>query len=983
MPSSAGQTASTFVNKSRLWAFIVAFAVFLFFACYIFYLLRLGETIPDLDITFSGPSRVVPGRSQDIVLHAFHKGTDQRASGLDLELAARTGAPVPKVLFSVPFHEIQPGLYLARYIMPMTTRYGEVSFSTVPTGKPGFPIAKFGMRSESRLALAAIPPTQRIRAGDPVFFQLALIEGETAHPVGGRPVRCRVFTPDGFEVVNRLRPITNNGIGAFRFRLHPFAPTGNWQVRFSVGETDICYELPVESAAPLAVRGIDSIKRWWNRVKHRFLPPILIPQPQINHDWHLMPRQEDYRSGPMRLISRPSKNEITVELTSDVSSRTTILEAWQGYRFLHGYEFAPRTGSASLRIPFQLAAARPIRWRMWQKDAESVTPVERVVPVLPHNQESADCFEPLANLSGDRSSGERILENLLMGPGGTIVHRTAIIKPHIIARHLANIANFVLIAFPIFFAIGLIALLWTLPRVISPETATFTTLKQYLAISLLLYGFYLLGFAVPREIGIPVSLLALSAFTLLGRFFTTHHNLSGYARLGSSFLMLGIYMAVLMLISQAYDRFGLVEGMIEPIGLLITLSVISVPAFFICIGILHLDQVPRKLADAGGTLVANLLAPFSSDTIAARALQIIIPVGLFYVFFVFLQQLSSTPDTERQSGKTSKYSSSSGGAVHPTTLVFKAFAHVTPAEASPESLFLLSGEIASPAASDSLITPMATTMNASSETTLFDTLRDTESPGRFFFVDGPFTWTGGRIETIRVFQTPREYLDRLAFFGHAFNNDFQTLAREFMIRAERFEHLSDQERKDETMTMEALMEPISHLLATPSDCIRNQVCQGIQLAAGSPDSSGMSTAAQLSRSTLISMIVTMLLNRAERIIGVDRNLLLSWRKLAIHETPNQAIMLQSGEPFLVHQRPETSDHHPNDMFQPLTSMNCFHGGGIIAIAGPGKNRIPIPVRGETLVLQRGLSFPQNFDIRRFDIRREAPLLLEIETERGW
>ncbi|MFZ2960052.1 MAG: hypothetical protein WA705_24490 [Candidatus Ozemobacteraceae bacterium] len=989
-PPTLPPTSSFFQRSRRLLAICAAFAVFLFFACYIFYLLRLGETIPDLDTVFSAPSRVIPGQTQDILLHAFLQGSDQRATGLDLELTARAPAPIREILLTQPFRETKPGLYIARIQLPGATREGEITFSAIPAGKPRFPLSTFIMRAGNRPAIAAIPPTQHVHAGDPVLFRLALLDGETASPIARRPIRCRVFTPDGIEVVNRLRSFSPNGLGSFRFRLHPFAPTGTWQVYFTVGDSGLRFELPVQLPAPPARRGTSSVSRWLNRLAPRVLPPVLVPRERVDFDWRMLPRPGERRRSSARLISHPSKNMLTLDLRPRVSRRTTILEAWQGDRFLKSYEFSPVEGGLTRRIIPPQVAPRPVRWRLWQLGPGPSAPLERVVPWLPSGLDAADRFFILAGLSGDRSSAERVLESLLVGPPGTLVRRKAVIKPHILALHLGRIANLVFVAFPVIFALGFLALLWTLPRFILADTTTYQALKLYLALSVILYGFYLLGFTISRDIGIPVSLIAILAFALLGRFWTAHHGLNTYARLGSSFLLLGLYMAILMLLSQAWDRLGLVRGMIEPIGLLLGLSVVSVPVFFVCIGLLHLDQVPRKMADAGGTVFSRLLKPFSSGTPFARILQFALPAGLFYVFFAAAQHLSAPPRPILQSEGSSHVSSLSGFSVHAPPLVFRAFDRSKPSKIIASNATISSNSsIASITSNTSIsskasLVPSAPKLEPASHSAVFSATSKPPNPGRFFLVNASFAWNDGRIETIRIFQNPRDYLDRLTIFSHNSKSDFSSLAREFLVRSERFELLSDQERNDEGMTLEALMGPICHLIASPSAKLTGRsVDRIIPLASPFP---GFLTIPEegnglpISKKAILSKAVLHLLERAERLIGVDHSLLAAWRSLSLSGTPAQSSTLLSEDPFSLHLRPED---HPTDLLRPLKAQDCFRGGGIFSILGTSKSRTPLPVRGETLVLQRGISFPRDLEIKGFDIRREAPLLLEIEVSRGF
>ncbi|OIP28355.1 hypothetical protein AUK22_04280 [bacterium CG2_30_54_10] len=895
--------------------------LFLFFAGYSYFILRLSENIPALEITVSLPGGWKAGETQEIVFYPRPVPDNKQVSLFSLNFSLSETSGKKKVICTSPVVQIQDGCYSAQIVIPPGTPEGPFQGTLNLPGMFDSPLAKFNIRIDPALAVLVLPPDHPAFPGDALEFSIAALDLVSGKLMAHFPIRARMFPPGGFEIANRVLTTSGDGIGRIEFRLPGNSPKSDHQFSFSAGKISTSIAIPIEESG---IHGLGRMARslapWLKAFSHPSLP---FPFHFFANNANRMSWENSTAASRSTILAYCKDRKLDISFSPPKLS-PFHLEVWVKNRlFSTHYQ---ESASEGLRIPFNFPVPRnfPVRLRIWEASGsrsigeDVILPPESDAPIV------APLFKKIAECFG--ISPTDLYKRLLSFPAPQPLRFHASIRKGALSNHLQILADVLLIIFPISLAGAFLLLFIASPRRFSPGSYEGRLLRSHLAVATVLYLFYFLGFWISQDSGNTTSLVSLAGFALLAYFWFRQKKLRSLFRLSGSFLLVGMYMALMMVCGQLYRWLGLDASLIFPVNAIFISSLVSVPVFFLLIGAIHISNLSHRVFSLGNDLGSRILMLLSAGWKSVAVMATLLVVFFLLLFWMPERFSSSAIPASLLEVSTNSVSGNPGPTPsEPQTLAWKV---------EPKAV----------GAIDKLIEMVASPT--------FKLFPDEEAPNpgkpRFLMLTQRKEWAGRPIKKIEVLLEIRDFWNEIVEGLKTSSPTLSTMCQETRARCYRFSHLDPDEQAEEIPVLEANLGDIANFLLQK---IRSQqpltpsVKQNIEDA-------------------LFSL---------GKIVFVDPTLEVHSRAIMVAGKPSNDQTPEAGLSFA---SLDTDSDRGGLPLLPEQLNECFQPGGELVLSGP-KGNLSIPISADSFTLARGTSFRKNFKIEALGITRTRPLLLRL------
>jgi len=595
-------------------------------------------------------------------------------------------------------------------------------------------------------------------------------------------------------------------------------------------------------------------------------------------------------------------------------TRMGIIEVWQQGRLIHSTSCTKASGTIEITFSNRLPGNAPLKIRLWQKKRRQIWSDEYLIPALSSSGESAS-HRLFQNVAANcYPAPGPILARLLSPPASTIQVGGGTQRTDTILILIGFLAEASLLFLPWLLGTGFVLSFFA--RFCSPQgKASCVAASEFLVpISATTWAFFWLVLRSADHLDPPAPILLFFAF-FLGELAIRTKTFSEISRTGITVIHTGFLLSGVLFLHM------LLGGCLAAASLPMNILIIVCLSAFLSFSLL------------AATGYVNLNTPeepclaFATST-AQKIMDLLTKGGWISSVIYTVILLFSFAGILRLHSFVSPAASSLHDQQPQRTWKQKNMQLLR----EPVLQFLPAGQ---PALAPDTVEPKQAMPP--------DVPRVIRS--RFLILTGPQTWTGRRIQKITVFTHRHEFLDRWIDSISSLRPAIWTICLELCARSARYQLLEPVYRPAEQERLEACLVVLGHMLA-------GEVQSGKTLTPA--------------RRTLLLDT----LDIVSKALFTDP----AFRQ-AVMALPTIASSVESHEP-LTHLPDNAGATSPVRLLEAVSP--ALRTGGTLLLGSENGTSLSFPVRQETMILTRGSSFRDDFEIKRLEPGREMPLLLELD-----
>ncbi|MBI3038864.1 hypothetical protein HYY75_07435 [bacterium] len=886
--------------------------LFLLMAFNIFNLYFRHSNLDILDVVFSTPSRLVPGRSQEILVFVFENETSNSVSGLNLYAKLVFPSPFQEFVLKTQLREIKPGCYKASLDLPKTAPHGDYFFKVQSGEELFFSPQGINIRVGREIAMAVLPPLSNGTLGSKLSFKIGIIDPSLTTPISQVPIRCKVFSPNGLEIVNRMLISNPSGLAEFLFKPHSIALPGKYCFEFSA--YDRCFSIEKSVFSP----------QDFERNAHDFLDHLFsftssfpfIPIPFIaGRPWYFTATENRGAFYHLIQVERRrigKEDSVLVEFDTHETPGNALLEIWEQNALLDVIKMEKSSGAKEIFTPNFMHSKFPLSFFLWKKNSWGRPLDHAIFPNLPKSKDARGIFIEVSKYVKD---GEAFLRSLLERQ-----------PPNLVTVKTSFSPNSAVASFSPFFG----HLNWTILFLICLGGG-FSAFKLFcIQVDLTHYDIILKNF---RTIFFGIVSVGLG-MTWLFNGWPSHSLIFFWVSLSfiasilcwitSGFGFTHPFQMQALFVSFVFCLFVFFYGFkislfLRPVYLLLVIVSMILSAFLFILEFLHLEKLLGRIYSFFSYLGNRFFLPMKWGDWVGVGIQLGLVGILFYSFSFFPSFLNLQSHFFPESSLPPFYSA--GGKWN------DGIKKVSLVQWKGLNTFF----------------PLIFTQGDSLKHTL------NHHRSQFLTLKGRLKWKGSKIRKITVYLEFRDLLDRLIdCFKHS-SPRLENCCLEAVFRIQRFPMLDQEAKNNELLELEGLLSaicPHAYEFSKKRGPIilsqKNLVYKTLEIA---------------SKFMLVDPVFSPDLQSLRPFSNWELGANLPWVSSLFRS-------------------PKSDD----DAFPFSINSDFWKRNGTLEIIGTvRKLRRSFSLRGGTFSIVRGKAFPEELEITGFELVRNAPLILEIET----
>jgi|GEM_PF-6029800 len=911
--------------RLRRIGIVFVLGIFLFFIIYFSRIFLLAGNLPDWDLYISSPSTMASGNIQEIAVYVFEKDSFTPVSGCRMEVALIAPPPSRKIILQVPVLESSSGQYSSKFLIPADIVEGEYSLGVFYPTNTSIPLSMIPIKIEPTDLFCVDPPEMPVYLGDTLVFKIAATDANLEKGLYRLPIRCKMYTPEGLESVNRVVSTLSDGTTYFRCLIHPQGSKGIYKFVFSAGKRIFNFEIPILNEIPTQTRFWNFFKNFSAQIGKSFFSGRIFSKSSPLKTWFLKPEKKRKNS---ILWTKLVDDRISIGV-SESTSKFRMIEVWNKNRLYFRQSLGVASGVLTIAPDNQgsLEKRFPILIKLWQKEESGVAVNYLLIPRLPTNTAWSDIFINFTNKCVPLSN--KSLSRILSMSRGNCHFKQVKAFTILLSNSLNWSLDFILICSTLLLIMELVLTFTAKKLEISLNGPNNLSIKTYPVICMFLYVLFFGGYQFFANAENALSLCSATGFAVLAFLWFMSPSLKSARRLSESFILIITMIGFIFLAGYVYSSHNIKFPLAESLSFFNLTFIILSFILFLLIGILHLNE-PRSDSNENGIYdIPRIFYSIIGKNLKEVSFQILL-LMIFSIFIIWLPKRISAPSVSILSPQQQPAVIRQN-----TPLIDKPFIYdFQPLEMMNSSLL-----------KDKQNSSSAVELDVSNA--YYSTV--TSPKPRFFLLERSKNWNGRKIQKIRLFLNSRDFWDRNIQVLQGLKPNINSQCMEAIARLERFEFLDTEKQIGETLVIESLFSVIAHSIIT---LINKRQCLHPNLR----------------------ILFTELIKKGRRIISIDPTIIVSNRSFQ-NDTPDPKRTLKENEftpPLL-----ESETSSEPIILSRGKFLESFKSGGKLVMSGPSGNLL-FPLRSETLTLTRGTSFPEDFEIRKIDVHRDFPAILEID-----